>query len=183
MANPRQLISIWAVSVAAWNPVSRATDEQSTTVQPRPGSLSAAARTRSLVRPPGTDTATPIVITNDTLDELADGAIVTILTRTAAPDPVLRPDGPVDPKTRETWRRKVLAQSKVIARVEGRRARVVDEISRLERGRLDSRTLDRIEKAEAKLRLIDTELAREKTELSRVVRAARKDGAQPGWFR
>jgi hypothetical protein len=93
------------------------------------------------------------------------------------------PDSTVDPKVRQRWRSRVLTQSARIATLEARRADVEAEIDRLERGSLDARTLDRIEKAEAKLARVDADIRREKAELSRMVREARKQGAQPGWFR
>jgi hypothetical protein len=125
----------------------------------------------------------PIVITGDNLDELGRNALFSVTSEPVAEPLEPDPDNGVDPEARERWRSKVLAQSRRIARLEARRAAVEAEIDRLERGRLDARTLDRIERAEAKLRLVDADIAREKTTLSRIVREARKQGAQPGWFR
>ena len=41
----------------------------------------------------------------------------------------------------------------------------------------------RLERAESKLRHLDEEISREREELSRIVRDARRRGAEPGWFR
>jgi septal ring factor EnvC (AmiA/AmiB activator) len=150
---------------------------------PKAGTLAAIAGDRSLKRSPGADGDTPIVITDDNLAQLADGAVITLMTSTVAegsgPGDLARPD----PKTRERWRKKVLAQSAVIARLEAKRRSVENGIDRLERGRLDARALDRISEAEERLAAVDDELQRERTTLSRIIRAARREGAQPGWFR
>jgi len=179
----RQLIALWAVVVISWNPVARAVEPPSPTPAPRPGTLASVALTRSLIRCPGTDPSSPIVITDDNLAELAEGAVVTMVSSTVAEFPEIAVETGVAPKTRERWRRKVFAQSKVIARAEAARDVARAEIDRLGRGQLDSRTLDRIAKAEAKLRTADDEIKRAKAELSKIVREARKEGAQPGWFR
>ncbi len=183
METPRQLIVLWAVSVVFWNPVARAVEPPSAAPTPQPGTLASVASTRSLTRGPGADVSTPIIITDDNLAELADGAVVTIVSSTVAEFTEFTVEPEVDPKTRERWRKRVLAQSKVLARAEEKRDAVVTEIDRLGRGRLDSRTLDRIAKAEVKLRAADDEIKRAKAELSKIVRDARKEGAQPGWFR
>ena len=148
------------------------------TPTPRPTTLAAYARATVLER-----TGEPIVITGDNLDELGRGARFCVTSEPVSEPLKPVPDTRIDPKLRARWRSKVLAQSQRIARLEARRAAVEAEIDRLERGRLDARTLDRIERAEAKLRLVDTDLRRERTALSRIVREARKQGAQPGWFR
>ena len=183
MEIPRQLITLWAVMVVFWNPVARAVEPPSPTPVPRAGTLASLASTRSLARSPEADLSTPIVITDDNLAELADGAVVTMVSSTVAEFSEITVDAEEDPKTRERWRKKVLAQRKVIARAETKRDAVISEIDRLGRGRLDSRTLDRIAKAEVKLRAAEDEIKRAKAELSRIVGEARKEGAQPGWFR
>jgi hypothetical protein len=158
------------------------TPEPATTPTPRPTSLAAYARNTVLDR---TDHSAdgPIVITGDNLDELGHDAVFSIAGKPLAPPFEPDPNSRVDPKLRARWRSKVLAQSERIARLDARRAAVEAEIDRLERGRLDSRTLDRIERAEDKLRLVDADIKREKAALSRLVRDARRQGAQPGWFR
>jgi len=145
--------------------------------------LASVAGGRSLVRASGTDLTKPIVITNENLGKLAEGAVITLVTTTAVELPSLSTTDSINPKTREKWRRKVLAQSQTIAQLEAKRTTGETEINRLERGRLDAGTLDRIARAEAKMEAIDQEIRRKKAELSRIVREARKEGAQPGWFR
>jgi hypothetical protein len=105
------------------------------------------------------------------------------MTSTIAGPPPVETDHRADPKTREKWRKKVLAQSSVIARIQARRFDAEAELNRLEWGKLDGQALDRIAKAERNLQTIDTEIKSEKAQLSTIVRQARKEGAQPGWFR
>lgn len=183
MESSRNLIAFWAVLVVAFSPAVRSADEPSPRPTPRPGTLAALAGNTELTRLPGDDRAHPIVITDDNLAALSRGAVITILTTTVAELEPFQATETVDPKTRAAWRKRVLAQRRVIVGLEARRSAIGDEIDRLERGRLNARALDRIERAEARLRLVDAEITREQHELSKLVRAARREGAQPGWFR
>jgi len=124
-----------------------------------------------------------IVITTDNLTELGQTGVVTQVRNPIAPPAEVDLGNAPSSKTRAYWRKKVLAQSRVIAKIESRKEEVETEINRIERGRLDSRALDKLEKAETKLKAVETEIRREKQELSRIIRDARKEGAQPGWFR
>ena len=182
MENPRQSITLTLVLGCAFSSFA-GTNPPLPTPTPRPGTLASVAGGRSLVRASGTGHTEPIVITDENLGTLAEGAVITVVTTTAAELPLVSTIDSVDPKTREKWRRKVLAQSRTIAQLKVKRATGETEINRLERGRLDAGTLDRIARAEAKLDAIDQEIRRKKAELSQVVREARKEGAQPGWFR
>lgn len=178
----RSIIFVGVVLGAIRPSVATAADPPAPTPTPRPGTLAAVAIARPLNRAPGTGGSATIVITNDNLERLGDGAALTVLTSTIA-DAAEIESTEIDPETRDRWRKKVLAQGKIIARLQARRTAVEHKIDRLERGRLDSRTLDRIATAEAELRAIDLEIGREKSALGRLVRAARTEGAQPGWFR
>lgn len=179
MEFPRQLITIWGVMVVVWNPIARAVDPPQPTPTPRPGTLAALAKSTSLMR----EGSTPIVITDDNLAELSGGAVVTIMT-TAAREPTEPTTvDQIDPKRRGQWRKKVLAQGERITTLQKKRASVEHTINRIESGRFNSGALDRIAKAKAELREIDDTIRHEKRELSKIVREARKEGAQPGWFR
>lgn len=179
MEIPRQFITIWAVMVVVWNPVARASDPPPPTPTPRPGTLAALAKSTSLTR----NGTTPIFITDDNLVELSGGAVVTMMTTTANELDETTISTAIDPKRRNHWKTKVLAQGKRIAALQRKRASVEHTINRLERGRLNSRALNDIAEAKADLQAIDSQIRDEKSELSRIVRAARKEGAQPGWFR
>jgi len=182
MEHPRQCIAVGLVMGCAFSLCARAQSPPPSPI-PKTGTLAAFAGDRSLRRALGVDDDTPIVITDDNLSRLADGAVITVMTSTIAETSEVGDVAAPDPKTREKWRRKVLAQSAVIARLEARRRSVESGIDRLERGRLDAKTLDRISDAEERLAAVDGELQRERNTLSRIIRSARKEGAQPGWFR
>lgn len=183
MENPRQIISLVCVFGLSWTSVLSAAETPGPRPTPKPGTLAAVASSRSLIRAPELDVTGVIVITDDNLNQLGRGAALTLMTSTIADTSVVAADNSADPKTREKWRKKVLAQSSVIARVEARRVDAEAELNHLERGKLDGRTLDRIAKVEKKLQTIDAEIKDEKARLSTIIRQARKEGAQPGWFR
>jgi len=179
MEIPRQFIIIWAVMVVAWNPVARASDPPPPTPTPKPSTLAALAMATSATR-----NGTPsIIITDDNLAELSDGAVVTMMTTTACELNETTVPAAIDPKRRIHWQKKVLAQRKRIAALQQKRASVEHTINRLERGRLNSRALNDIAEAKAELENIDSQIRDEKSVLSKIVRSARKEGAQPGWFR
>lgn len=179
----RQLIVIWGVLVVLWNPVARATQTPEPTPTPRPGSLAALAGSTSLNLDVGNQDAGPTTITNADLSTLADTAVITVMTDTAAEFDQVEVSRRADPKTRDKWRKRVTAQKKRIATLEAKKAAVEEEINRLERGSLNARALDRIEQAEVKLRAIEKEIFAAERALSRIVHEARKEGAKPGWFR
>jgi hypothetical protein len=183
MEIPRQLTTLGCLFGLSWTSVLPAAETPGPRPTPKPGTLAAIACSRSLNRAPELDQTGVIVITDDNLDQLGRDATLTLLTSTIADSSVVETNHSADPKTREKWRKKVLAQSSVIARLEARRNDAEEELNRLERGKLDSRTLDRIAKAESKLQTIDAEIRSEKAQLSTIIREARKEGAQPGWFR
>ncbi len=183
MELPRQITILGCVFVLTWASALQAADPPGPQPTPKPGTLAAIACSRSLNRVPELDQTGVIVITDDNLNQLGRGAAITLMTSTIADPSAVETDHRTDPNTREKWRKKVLAQGNVIARLEARRVDTESELNRLERGKLDARTLDRIAKAESKLQTIDAEIRSEKAQLSTIIREARKEGAQPGWFR
>lgn len=183
MENPRQFTIFCCLFSLFWMSIAHSADSPPPTPTPKPGTLAAVAGSRPLQRVPGLSDTGIIVITDDNLSSLGQNAALTSMTSTIAETGVFETHADVDPKTREKWRKKVLAQSSVIARIQARRFDAEAELNRLERGRLDGRALDRIAKAERNLQTIDTEIKSEKKQLSRIIRQARKEGAEPGWFR
>ncbi len=183
MEIPRQLTILGCVVSLISTPVLTADEPPGPRPTPKPGTLAAIASSRSLKRAPELDASAVIVITDGNLDELGRGAVLTLMSSTIADPLPAETEHRTDPKTREKWRKKVLVQGSAIARLEARRVDAEAELERLERGKLDGKALDRIAKAEAKLRAIDAEIRSEKVRLSTIIRDARKEGAQPGWFR
>ena len=183
MVTHLKLIAISCVVAGAWHPVIHASDHPEPTPTPQHRTLAALAKDRPLNRSRASADGGSITITNDNLAQLSDGAVVTELTSTAAELGRIEPPDGADAATRQRWRKAVLAQRGVISRLEVRRQGIETKIDRLERGKLDARALDRIAKAESELQDIEREIRRARSVLSRLVRDARKEGAQPGWFR
>jgi hypothetical protein len=141
-----------------------------------------------LARPGGT-----LVITNETVERVGDRGTIT----TCRPSPAANsravargmptPSAP-DPKRRTYWRNKVGAQRERVAQVTRELALLKARIDALEDaafagGRNATRLWARVEEAKARRKTVEALLSREKTKLDTIVRQARQEGAQPGWFR
>jgi hypothetical protein len=162
-----------AHSATADGPVARST--------PLPGTLAAYAQRTTLNSSALRDDSGHLTLTNAKLAELsANGTINLGAASVAARTPI---KGEPSDAVRAKWRKAYFKQRDVITALERRRALLEVEIDHIEDGRLDVRGLARLERAEAKLRLLDKEIRDEHQELARVVREARRHGAQPGWFR
>lgn len=74
-------------------------------------------------------------------------------------------------------------QAVVIARLEARMARLRAELERLRDAPPTARSLAGEDRVREDLRRLDGELEAARDELARIVRAARREGAVPGWFR
>ena len=162
-----------AQPVASEEPVARAT--------PQPGTLAAYAKKNALDGSALRDENGRLTLTNAKLAELcAQGTIILGAAAVAARAPI--EDEP-SAAVRAKWRKAYFKQRDVITALERRRALLEVEIDHIEDGRLDVRGFARLERAEAKLRLLDKEIRNEHQELAKIVREARRHGAQPGWFR
>lgn len=171
------LAAVAAVLLAA---AALAADEPIRTPTPRPGTLADYARHVSLNASAAVDGSGEIRITSSNLAEIADRGSLTRgaveAHRTAAgPGP--------PPADRDHWRGRYFEQRRVVAGFESKRARLTAEIDRLESGRLTAAIMARIDRAEVELRLLDKEVRNARLELARIVRDARRHGAEPGWFR
>jgi hypothetical protein len=161
-----------AASVAAENPTP--------TPAPRPGSLAAYASHFTLNRSRVGDGADRLMITNENLEVFAAGAAMTL---GSAPTNGAAPAKQPDAAERARWRKAYHEQRKVIDGLERRRTLLEVEIDRIEDGGLTAKNLARLDHAETKARVLDEEIKRERGELGRIVREARRHGAEPGWFR
>jgi hypothetical protein len=159
--------------ITAAEPVARAT--------PIPGTLAAYAERTTLNSSALRDDNGHLTLTNARLAELCTQGRIVIGAATVAPTNPSK-DEP-SAAVRAKWRKTYFKQRDVIAVLERRRALLEVEIDHIEDGRFDVRGLARLEHAEAKLRLLDKEIRDERLELAKIVREARRHGAQPGWFR
>jgi hypothetical protein len=163
----------FAHSVPAEEPVARAT--------PPPGTLATYAKKISLNSSALRDDNGRLTLTNANMAEVcANGTIILGVAAVAARTPIK--DEP-DDADRARWRKIYFKQRDAITVLERRRALLELEIDHIEDGRLDVRGLARLERAEAKLRLLDQEIRDEHNKLARIIREARRHGAEPGWFR
>lgn len=159
---------------AAAEPVAKAT--------PEPGTLAAYAHRTTLNCSALRDESGHLTLTNAMLAELSAQGTIVLGARAVAAAKTPIKGGP-SAAVRTKWRKAYFKQRDAITALERRRALLEVEIDHIENGRLDVRGLARLERAEAKLRLLDAEIRDERNELARIVREARRHGAQPGWFR
>lgn len=147
---------------------------------PRPGTLAGYAIGRTLKAPAAINESGGIVITSTTIAEIAQ--LGTLTAGAVQAQRAIRVDEP-SPKDRTVWRRRYFEQRRVVAALEQKRTRVATQLDQLESGRLTPAIMARIDRAEIELRLLDQGIRNEKLELARIVRDARRHGAEPGWFR
>jgi hypothetical protein len=151
--------------------------------KPRPGTLGAYARKITLDRSLLGDSAGHLVLTNDTVSGIAEGATITLgAVVTVAPksSKASSRGGSTD---RARWRAVHQKQHKVIADLQQRRSVLEIEISHLKKQQLTPKILARLDRTAAKRRHVEREISRAREELARIVRDARRQGAEPGWFR
>jgi len=165
-------------------PVSgQSTDAPSPTPTPRPETLSDYARHNSLKTSGVADATGRVVISTATLAEIAEGGRITV-GGTAVSGRNLGPT-PSSPSASERtrWRAAHNRQTQVIVGLERRRALLEIEIDHIGNQSLTIKTMARLQRAEAKMRQLEDEISAERAELARIVREARRHGAEPGWFR
>jgi hypothetical protein len=173
----RQAVCVISVLAAA---ALVAAENPTPTPAPRPGTLAAYASRVTLNRSRAGDGVDRLMITNNNLEVFAAGGAVTLgSVSTHSSAPATQPDA----AERARWRKAYHKQRGVIAGLERRRNLLEVEIDHIEDGQLTAKNLARLDHAEAKARVLDGEIRRERGELSRIVREARRHGAEPGWFR
>jgi hypothetical protein len=151
------------------------------TPTPTPASLADYAR-RLTLRGTTFDEEGRITIDNDTVQAIGrDRALVLGVAgypALATPRPQAK-----ESAVRKKWRSRYDAQQRRIAGVERVLEAVGRDIDRLNHQRLTPRVLARLEEARAKRAALERDLKRQRVELARLIRAARQEGAEPGWFR
>ncbi len=187
------LVPACLLAIALAGPVSGA--EPTPTPEPgaaRDGSLTDAAGGRELRGAAATrDETGTIVITDDTLATLAARGGVTEATGTPAAD-LLAGEGEGGPVSRrEAWRRAYAEQKELIAALAREIARLDQRIPELWNefyAADDPSYRDGVIKPELDESLmrrdeLERSLAAERPKLEDILEAARRDGAEPGWFR
>lgn len=148
---------------------------------PRRGSLAAYAGKVTLNRSALENSDGRLILTNDSVASLAVDGSITLGTVKEADRKKATPG--VRDAERSRWQAAHRQQRHVIAGLERRRSRLEFEIDQIEDLDLSTKTMARLEQSEAKLRLLNGEISAERAELARIVRDARRRGAEPGWFR
>ncbi len=124
-----------------------------------------------------------IELTTENLGELGAGGALTrpvgtVRTAQAVPSPA-----PADPRVKRRWQAAVERRRRAVDRLEARRAALERDLDAIRDARPTARTLAREDGIREKIRQLDEELATAWAALARVQRQARRDGAEPGWFR
>jgi hypothetical protein len=150
---------------------------------PRPGTLAAYAEKITLDRSALADATGRVILTNDSVAGLAADGSITLGMVAHAEGKKAKTSPVADNAERARWQAAHRKQRQVIAALERRRSRLEIEIDQIEDLGLTAKTMARLEQSEAKLQQLDREIATERAELARIVRDARRRGAEPGWFR
>jgi exonuclease VII small subunit len=177
----RRLISAVLYSVWLAAPPAAAADPPRPT--PRPGSLAAYAAKITLDRSALGDGVDHLILTNDSVAGIAAGGSITLGSLTPAGGKRSNVSGTANDSERSRWQAAHRKQRQVIATLERQRAKLEIEIDQLEDLSLTAKVMARLDRAESKLRHLDEEIARQREALARIVRDARRHGAEPGWFR
>lgn len=150
------------------------------TRKPRPRTLAEYAQRVQLEAPHGYGNRGCIVINTALLAEIArHGTLIPGSVEISTDTP--RSEASAEDRAR--WRKRYFDQRRAVEKLEQRRARVASDLDRLESGRLTAAVMARIDRTEAELETLDAEIRTARAELGRIVRDARRHGAEPGWFR
>lgn len=149
---------------------------------PRPGTLGAYARKITLDRSAVGQLSGRLILTNETILDVCEDATITLgaVTMNGVHAPT-RPNG--GSAARRRWRAAHRRQQRVIADIEKRRSLLDIEIAHIKQQQLTPKILARLDRAEAKRRHLEQEIHNAREELAHIVREARRDGAEPEWFR
>ena len=140
----------------------------------------------------GTDSG-PLIITTETVRKFGAQGLLTVgLPHSRSPLTASRPGSPPGTpnpeRLREEWRAKVLRQKDQVARVDGDIVLLDAKIESLETTAVHgrdgaARRQARIAEARGRRSVLARQLARERARLGTLIRSAREQGAEPGWFR
>lgn len=150
---------------------------------PRPGTLGAYARKITLDRSAFGDPTGRVILNNENVVGIGTDATITlgaVITPAHARSQASSGGSSADRTRVRAAHRK---QQKVIADLERQKSLLEIEINHIENQSLTPKILARLERAKSKRRHLEQEISRAREELARIVRDARRQGAEPGWFR
>ena len=150
---------------------------------PLPGTLGAYAKNITLDRSNLGEENGRVILTNDNVVILGSGGSIILGAVATDGRGKTKKAGVADNAERARWQSAHHKQRQEIAALERRRSLLENEIDQIEDLGLTAKTMARLERAETKLLHLDQEIAREREALARIVRDARRRGAEPGWFR
>lgn len=177
----RRLIS--AVLVFAWFTTASGSAADPPRPTPRPGSLAAYAERTTLDRSVLGDGTGRLILTNESVAGIATGGSITLGTVTPAGAEKSKASNAANDSERSRWQAAHRKQQRVIAVLERHRAKLEIEIDQIDNQGLTAKIMARLDLLEAKLQQLDRDVAAERAKLARIVRDARRRGAEPGWFR
>ncbi len=160
--------------------ISADADEPEPTPTPRPTTLAAYAETISLRRPESIETDGRLTLSTEDIAELARGGALTEGRIVFGKRPA---SSAADAREKAKWQSRVGKQKAVIEKLVLEVARIEKAIDLLEDGRLTARALARLEKSKLDLEFAREKLHRARLEFTKIIREARLQGAEPGWFR
>ena len=176
---PRFFWVIVLVAATLWPANARTAEAPSPTPTPRPrvlGDFKLKTGARA-------DGAGQLVISNSNLADYADRGTVTLGELPTSAPRRRTENSSSGAADRERWRSRVMAQRRKIDDLDRKRMQIEAQIELIESGRLTVRALARIQQAEIELDAVARDIANQKKELGRLIREARRRGAEPGWFR
>jgi septal ring factor EnvC (AmiA/AmiB activator) len=174
---------VLTVSALIWLTAATVSPQNTPTPTPPTGSLAAYASTVKLAHTAAADADGRVTLTNDNLGTLAAEGAITLGAAATNAGTRARSKNDGSASERARWRTAYRKQQTEITDLERRRALLEIEIKHIEDQKLDVRNLARLERAESKRRQLEAQIAAERSELARIVRQARRHGAEPGWFR
>jgi hypothetical protein len=166
-----------------WLSASSAFPIESPKPTPRPGTLGAYAQNVTLDRSALKDETGRVILTNDNVSGIGDGAAITLGSVVTAGRGPSKASSGGSSAERARWQAAHRKQRRVIAGLEKKKSLLETEIDHIEDQSLTPKTLARLDRAESKLRHLEREISQERVTLARIVRDARRQGAEPEWFR
>lgn len=135
----------------------------------------------------------PLVITTELVRQIASDGLLTVgFPRSRLSSPTARPtpstSGSSPKQIEEEWREKVLRQKDQVAKIQGDILLLDAHIEAIKASAAhgrdgEARRQAKIIAARGRRKILSRRLERERTRLGALIRHAREQGAQPGWFR